>query len=237
MLVYMQTPTSITIPPIYLINYQNETRKSKMLERFHRFNIFPVIINSDCSNMIPINCDHRMYDIMLRHMASIRNFYEHSDQTHCIICEDDVHISNNFTNEINECVRMFDYLGLDVMMLGYLLPFKLYELPNEILNKYFPILCVDHEHVVCQYPDDIWGCQMYMISRSYAKYLIDKYPHVSTGSGVPFSSDWIITKDGNRALIYPMLAVEEGTNTSSCDAQIGFHLKCNYANYDKTRYI
>jgi len=55
--------------------------------------------------------------------------------------------------------------------------------------------------------------------------------------GKPFSADWTITKDGNRALIFPMLAVEDG-KTRNCDSgQDIFHQSCHLYNYNPETFI
>ena len=52
----------------------------------------------------------------------------------------------------------------------------------------------------------------------------------------PFSADHIITKEGNRAMIYPLLAVEDDHVIPS-DPQGKYHLLCHYNQYDKNLFI
>jgi hypothetical protein len=81
---------------------------------------------------------------------------------------------------------------------------------------------------------------MYLISRNYAKFLLDKFTpqfaFENIGS-LNYSPDWIITKNGKRALINPMIAVEEGVNLSGHEGQIIFHKQCCECNYDPDIYI
>lgn len=59
------------------------------------------------------------------------------------------------------------------------------------------------------YPAYLYGTQMYMITKYYAKYILDSY--YSTFSKYRhkyFIFDKLLLHDGNRALIYPMLAIE-----------------------------
>jgi hypothetical protein len=81
---------------------------------------------------------------------------------------------------------------------------------------------------------------MYLISRSYAKYLLKTFTVEYALANPPtfgYSSDWVMTKNGVRVLINPMIAVEEGINKSSDIGQLNFHLACAAVNYDKDKYI
>lgn len=95
------------------------------------------------------------------------------------------------------------------------------------------------KYVFHRYSNDLWGTQMYMISREYAKYLLEAYTlqYAIDNISKPYSSDWIITKNGNRAMIYPMIAVEEGPVTSDCEPQSEFHKRCHFVNYDPQKYL
>jgi hypothetical protein len=84
---------------------------------------------------------------------------------------------------------------------------------------------------------DIWGTQMYMISRKHAQHLIDNY---GLQTDYRFRSlvdtnlehwiaDCLITKTGNRAMISPMIAVEEGVGSWPPNQPIhGTSFKKNY---------
>jgi hypothetical protein len=66
------------------------------------------------------------------------------------------------------------------------------------------------------YPDNTWGAQMYMISKKQCKYLLNKYTNgyletsIKNPDITPFAADWIITKQGKRALLYPLRVIENG---------------------------
>jgi hypothetical protein len=55
----------------------------------------------------------------------------------------------------------------------------------------------------------------------------------------PNNADWTITKSGRRALIYPMLAVEEkgGGKAYRDDTQTQWHDLCHNANYNPDVHI
>ena len=81
---------------------------------------------------------------------------------------------------------------------------------------------------------------MYLISRSYAKFLLNKYTlefAVSNLNDPPYNPDWIITKNGNRAIIHPLIAVEEGDTKTDHSGQNDFHRSCFLCNYNPDIHI
>ena len=231
---------------IYIISYKNEERLNRMRKRFEQVGMGEDVI---ITKEVHLNDDRlmglstrekykkidlRTWAIMLQHMDAIREFYEGKDD-YCIICEDDIHISKDFSKELGVIVKEFDEMKLDVLILGYLFPYKISH------NPHFPkILTNELGYTYHSYPDDRWGTKMNMVSRSYAKFLLDRftveyaYEIIDT---YPYSCDWIITKNGKKALISPMLAVEEEVNLSGNHGQNDFHKRCFEANYDSNKYI
>ena len=116
--------------PVYVVNYKNDERKNKMTERFNTVGINPIFIKEVHADDTRINYNidiniKRIWSIMLQHLDCIRDFFENTDKSHCIVCEDDIYISKNISNDIDSIIKNFDELELDVLMLGYLLPFKI----------------------------------------------------------------------------------------------------------------
>jgi len=221
--------------PIYVINFNDDNRKQRMIERFNTMDIelkfTPAVYLTD--SRIPSQSDpkieKRTWAIMLQHLDSIRDFLENTLSTHCIICEDDIMISKKFKDDLPNILQNFNQLKLDVLLLGYLLPFKLNE------NTYFK----PKSYQYYDFPNDLWGSQMYLISRAYAKFLLDKYTieFAINNLDKPYSPDWVITKNGNKAILYPMIAVEEGETKTTHDGQNNFHKRCFEANYDANIFI
>jgi hypothetical protein len=123
-------------------------------------------------------------------------------------------------------------MDLDVLLLGYLLQFRL-----DIHAHYhnFSIKCKSETMPYHYYSFDtnnVWGTQMYMISRNNAKKLLDKYScsyadkTIHNNSMTPFAADWTLTKDGTRAMISPLLAVEDNQVQYDHYGQQQFHQKC-----------
>lgn len=241
--------------PIYVISFKNPERKQRMINRFQSvgFNlIFTPEVYKDDTRITSLSdkekynkIDPRTWSIMLQHMDAIRDFYENTQSDLCIVCEDDIMISKNFKEEITTIIPIFNELKLDVLMLGFLLPFKI-----EDYNWHFPkVYSYSSESSnlsnvssfnIHKYPNDVWGTQMYMISRSYAKFLLETFDITYAYNNIetyPYSCDWIITKNGNRALVYPIIALEEGVNLSDCYDQVDYHKRCFNAQYEPDRFI
>jgi hypothetical protein len=88
------------------------------------------------------------------------------------------------------------------------------------------------------YPDDLVGNQMYVLSRKHAKYLLDKYytgyidKTFVDNTGTPFSSTgFIITREGNKALISPAIVAVCAANKTE------LRIKSRNAYYNDTDFI
>ena len=160
----------------------------------------------------PAGFDARTTAIMMDHLALIQ-WGVATGASHMIICEDDICLRRTFTQNLPAIVKEFDARGLDVLLLGYLWPWR------EAAEGY-------QFHA---YANDLWGSQMYLLSRRHARYLIETFTlswaleHAGTQ---PFSPDWICTKVGRRARLSPMLAVEEGAVPTGHPSHVEFHRQC-----------
>lgn len=221
----------------YMINFNDDNRKKRMIDRFEYLNLDLQFVNPIYESDIRLsgtNLYKRTSSIMLQHLDSIRHFYENTSGKYCVVCEDDIFISKNLAKDLPEIIKNFEYLKLDVLLLGYLFPYSLHG------NWHFPVLRDTKNYCYHGYPDDIWGSQMYMISRKHAKYLLDTFTiefAISNLEKIHYNPDWTITKYGKRALISPMLAVEEGDEKSGHCGQSDFHKQCFEQNYKEEKYI
>lgn len=224
-------------PAFYVINFNDDSRRERMKTRFSKLGtkepyfVDPVFITD------PRLCDaqhKRTCSIMLQHLDSLKHFLEESDKDFCIVCEDDIHISKNLRNDLPEITKQFIELDLDVLLLGYLSMHPI----NTETNAHFELKARSKKYKYANYPDDLWGSQMYMMSRKHAKNVLDKFgPEYILKGELPYNPDWILTKTGNRALIVPMLAVEEGDTKTDHGGQNEFHRLCFECNYDANIYI
>jgi len=223
---------------IYCLSFNNLKRRTEMENRFKHLDInytFYDGVNKDDPRMA--KCDS---SIMFGALDIIQNFYDNSEKEFGIFCEDDVFIHKDFNKMMPDIIEDFKKMNLDVLLLGYLVPFK-------IQSNYlgFELKSTDNnlKYTYHNYPNDLWGGQMFMFTKKHAKYLLDKYTleyairTLTDNTLTPFSGDFTLTKEGNRALIYPMLAVETADKQSGHYGQDIFHENCKNANYDSNIYI
>jgi GR25 family glycosyltransferase involved in LPS biosynthesis len=172
----------------------------------------------------------RIWSTCYGHLDMIRTFYE-SDKEYGIFCEDDIIIRNDFIKNLPDIIADFNKLDLDILMLGYLCENKIDEYSN------FPTLLVKEPFKYLHYPDDLWGTQMYMISKAQALKILSKYYYgyaektLIDRSLTPFSADWTITKEGKRALIYPLIAIENFNKIYDDEHQTRAHRNCYKFSY------
>jgi GR25 family glycosyltransferase involved in LPS biosynthesis len=216
--------------PLYCINYNNHERRQRMSSRFESIGIhynFIDGINPLDSTVAPTqemietakSLDRwkaHLYGCTLSHFMAIETFLK-SGKDIGIICEDDIYIRKDFLEELPVIEANFRRQQLDVLMLGYL---SVHDKPAQIIHRKQLKSAAFTYHNFDNDPD-IWGCQMYMLSKEHAKALVENYgisndyrfrALVDT-SLEQWVSDCLITKTGNRAMISPMMAVEEGKGT------------------------
>lgn len=188
--------------PIYIVSVSDE-RKQRIKERFEKVGMNYKIVDGylpDDEEVKKVREGNRS-PCMMSHLKAIKLFYE-TGKEYGIIGEDDIYVRKTLKDDLKDVVTDFDRLNLDILLIGYLLPYQILT-----TNSYFPLRTKYTYH---GYPDDQWGSQLYLIRRRYAKYVLEKYTcEWANATDYPFSSDWTITKDGNRALISPPLALEE----------------------------
>jgi hypothetical protein len=224
----------------YLFSFNNTDRKKRMIERFEKENITPVfvpdVVSTD-SRLIgaPQTCK-RNWSIMWNHIDMLKEFLE-SDNTHAIFCEDDVHIRKGLTKYIPELVAAYNRRGLEILLLGYLSTLS----PVGITNtKSFT--SSDINLIYMTYEDNLWGSHMYMLDRATAEkfvsiYTVEYSRETLVNQNLPhFSPDWTLTKNGRRALVYPMMGVEEGLVATTDMPQQEFHKACHTRHYDSNNY-
>jgi hypothetical protein len=217
------------------VNFLDEFRRSKMVKRFDRLHIpvnfvSPVFKSDSRLSIEGIREEHkRTYSIMLQHVDSIQDFLNTTDESekYCIVCEDDILLSKRLLEKLPEICSNFLDLELDVLLLGYLSPDKILD------SIIFPVLKNEKEFTYTGYHSDLWGSQMYMVSREYAKRVVETFHpgYILREDSLPYNPDWTITKCGKRALINPMLALEEGEVKNECYAQSSFHRRCFEMNF------
>jgi len=224
----------------YTFSFRNPGRKARMTERFEKEGLtleFVEPVELTDSRVFPAPVEHRRtWAIMLNHMDMLKTFLE-SDADYGIFCEDDIYIRKNFRASISTIVQGYEKFKLEILLLRYLLPYPSAEIK---VNPEFKLL--DNQLLFLDYTNDLWGSQMYMFNRATAEKFMRKYSveYAILSSANPdlacFSPDWTLTKEGKRAIVYPMLAVEEGNVVTSHGGQASFHDRCTKFNYDPNFY-
>lgn len=215
------------------LNYNNVDRKTAMEERFKQLNITCTMykgVNPEEDKRfisLPSHANKRVISCMYGHLDMIHAFYYTTDKKYGIFCEDDIYLHKDFSARLFDIIHNdMDEMKIDILLLGYLFPSKIdnIEKNTKPYNYY-------------HYGDDLWGAQMYLLTREYAKFVLDKYSEsylektLIDSTLTPFSADWTITKNGKRFMVYPMLAVEDGKYKSGDYYQDMFHTNCHVNNY------
>ena len=226
----------------YCINYKDEERREKMTNRWNILGLNmtfmdPVETTDPRLQIDGITFEKRTWAIMLQHLDSIRHFVEKTTGEYCVVCEDDIVVSKHLGNDLPEIIQTYESLKLDILLMGYLVPYRITD-----DNHYYPLKARNFKYSYHDYPDDLWGSQMYMMSRKHARFLLQKYTidyaigslsikNSNSNEIKPFSPDWTITKYGNKSIIYPMVALEEGDTKCNMECEISYHQKCFRLNY------
>ena len=234
---------------VYCLNFCNEQRRASMSQRFASVGINDVIFSdgvqlndSRIAGRGLIEHTQKCWSCMYGHLDMIRAFLDTDCQVG-VFCEDDILIDAGFAEKLNHVVGDFINLDCDTMLLGYLVGAPVSEHTH---HKMAQTVYVDLETGVpttfkyYNYGMDIWGTQMYMLSRAEAHRLHDKYAcgAYANAKEQPFSADWTITKDGaNKCMVYPMLAIEDGLTKYDHDGQTEFHRLSHSAHVHASKYV
>lgn len=232
----------------YCLNYTTEPhvkneRRIEMEKKFTQLNMtvcfYSGVTNTDVRiSSIDPKLQHT-WSICYGHLDMINHFYKDSTKEYAIFCEDDILIDKDFEKKIPPVLDVFKKNCLDLLLIGYLC--------SNPIDTYSNFPEINHDtgipHKFLEYPDSTWGTQMYMLSKSQAKRIIDKYYYTYAEKSltdttiIPFSADWTITKEGKRALLYPLLVIENGLSIYIDEGQNWSHKKCFDFSYKRGVYI
>lgn len=243
--------------PVYCLNYANNTRFDAMCKKWDRTRV--------CARMFPgvSSLDPRIagrglsahtakcWSCMIGHLDMIRAYLEETgpDVGCAVFCEDDILIDADFGARLEHVVDDFTRLGLDTLLLGYLITHPVLGEDNggyaKLGHSCYVDVATGHATQYRYYDyGDIWGTQMYMLSRKQATRILilygDDYADrflANPAGHRQFSADWTITKEGRRAIVYPMLAIEDGLSSYDDYGQRVFHHMSHEAHKDASHYI
>jgi hypothetical protein len=165
--------------------------------------------------------DKKVWSTCYGHLEMIHRFYNQTDCSVGIFCEDDILIHKDFKSLLPKIYEEFEKMNFEVLLIGYLCENEIDKYSNYKTIKYFYT-----RYKFLEYPDDgTWGTQMYMLSRKSAGEILNLYYEgyadktLNNKSLTPFASDWLITKyqsnssshspGPKRALIYPQIVIED----------------------------
>jgi hypothetical protein len=209
----------------HCLSYDNAARSESMRARFQKFGldltISPGVPHTDPRVIDAPDSDlRRLWSITYGHLDMARVFLEGS-QKYGVFCENDILISGDFDDHLNTALFQFESLDLDLLLIGYMTT-----QPITSSSAHPLLLKEDFGKTIFGYPEYQWGAHMYVLSRNGAERLLAKFEDGSYAAASilnpekAFSPDWTITKlsavgengRGRRALLYPMIAVEDGSD-------------------------
>jgi len=234
--------------PIYVLNYKNQERQMIMDNQFKICGLDP-IFHPGCSfddsriqslaNQYPNITDHtkKCWSCMFGHLDMMRDYLDNSttDSDYMICCEDDIILDADFKNKLGDLMVSVREKKIDLLLLGYLITYPLSFESNigdfRYRGKHAYVDLETGEKIdyrFYEYGFEIWGTQMYMVSRAYAEKMVSKYGDGSwlmeNYGKAQFSADWILTKESpTRQLMYPMLAIEDGKSVYDHEGQAEYH--------------
>jgi len=224
----------------YTFSFRNPERKRRLEERFQKEDLTlnfvdPVEQEDTRLQGTPANIK-RNWAIMWSHLDMLKAFLE-SDNLYGVFCEDDILLRKGIKAFLPELIAAYNRRSLEILLLSYLTtvqPAGLTIEPN--------FQSSETNLIYLKYDDNIWGAHMYMLNRKVAKKFLQLYTveYAKTTLLMPnipfFSPDWTLTKIGTRALVYPMMGIEEGQVATDDIGQIEFHKRCHKIHYDPVFY-
>jgi GR25 family glycosyltransferase involved in LPS biosynthesis len=235
---------------IYCLNFTNNPqekndRRITMEQKFDHFQL-PVQFYSGVSSVDKRICFvenenmRRTWSICYGHLDMMNHFVNNSNKEYMILCEDDIIIHKDFTKKLPMALNVMKKHNLDILLLGYLCYnhadtySNFPEIKTEYSNETFKVL---------EYIEHTWGTQMFMISKTHAKSMLTKFYNgyaeqtLINTSLIPFSADWLLTKDGKRALVYPLLVIENGHSDYEDEGQMNNRINCYKFSFRENTFI
>lgn len=225
---------------IYCLSYNNPDRRDKIRDKFESqgfsLSFYDGVSPEDAriqGRALEQNVQ-RTWSIMYGHLDMLSIFLK-SGKEYGIFCEDDILVRNDFGKYLTQILSHFKEMRLDVLLLGCLCSnpnfYRYSNFPERRISDYathpFRYYAYDSN------PDSaVWGTQMYLLHRSQAAFLLEKYANgyadrtIEDKSLVHFSADWTITKEGEKAIIFPLVAIENAEAEYEDEHQGACRKKC-----------
>jgi len=230
----------------YCVSYNSPERAHTMTDRFASLDISLNIhtgVQMDDPRLAYTTdmARRRVNSVFYGHIDNLANFYA-TGKKYGFTSEDDVYIRKDLAKRMPTIIREFEEMKLDVLLLGYMTQYPI----KDWWSGYHFTYPYDEsrEYQYHSYPEHQWGIHLAMFSREYAKRVIETFTpdyaeralHDTTLA--PPNPDWTLTKlTKRRALIYPMMAVEDGKGNYDHWGQGEFHRNSHNANYDPELFL
>jgi GR25 family glycosyltransferase involved in LPS biosynthesis len=224
----------------YCVSYNAPERANTMRERFAKqglvLNVHTGVQMDDPRLQCTDDPTHkRLWSCCYGHLDNLANFLK-TDKKYGFTSEDDVYIHKQLAERLPTIIAEFETMKLDVLLLGYMItePVKDWWTGYHFMYPYDP----HREYQYHAYPNHQWGIHLAMFSRDYAQRCVDHFgnnyaPKTLVDPTIaPFNPDWTLTKwTEKRALMYPMMAVEDGKGNYDHYGQRAFHQRNTEVNY------
>lgn len=232
----------------YCVAYNSPERKATMTARFAQMglplNVHDGVQMDDArlqfTDELPFR---RLASVFYGHLDNVAAFYA-TGKPYGLFCEDDVHIRRDLAEELPTIIREFEQMKLEVLLLGYMTadPIEWWTWGCPLV--YDPGAESDVPYRYHRYHNDLYGVHLFMISRKYARRLLDTYgPDYAARAHLdpalaPYNPDWTLSKlSVHRALRFPMMAVEDGKGHYDHWGQGEFHRISHLANYRAEEFL
>lgn len=215
--------------------YPNTMKQTNsMTERFIRLDVNCNYYAADYAINIQKNIHDRFSGI--DHLCMIYDFYYKTQDSYGVFCENDIYIHMDINSMLPKILCDFKLLNLDILLLGYLTPFPV---DKSAVKRGFSLKRETHvksKYMYHNYPDDLNGSQMYILSRNHAKHILDKYYDTYIGTIAKNDEHFpplnlLLTTASSRALISPAVACIKNVHN------IELHLNSMRAHYNTTEFI
>jgi hypothetical protein len=210
----------------YCLLHNNEERCNNMKKIFNKLNlscIFYTGVNFEDIRIKNFEIDEEtkiVWTCMYGHLDMINEFYHNNGKEFGIFCEDGIYLQK----ELKKVLKKIFF------------PFKITKDTKDFPLKH-PVRA-NSIYKYHDYPNNIYGSKMYILSKKQAKNILDKYYCKYAEKTIHdknlniFSVDNTIIKEGNRALISPILAIQNNKNECKNIEEQKFNTDCFYAHFN-----
>lgn len=217
---------------------QTQAKMEEMENRFRTvgvpYRVLPGVTVADDPKFVAAKESPLTWAKTYSHLQCLRAFVEDGDVKYAVICEESTHIRREISALMPLLIMHYETLGQDLLLLGYFAPTphaKKIEYAENMTPLVPAITLFRYEH-------NVWGSQMYLINKTFARILIDTFTPefaertLDPSTGAHFSADWTMTKLGKRCMVWPLLGHR------SLDSTVDDYVRSSHAaNFDPEVFV